>query len=103
MLPGYLSEFDKVFHDSTVKIARCRMILRAQNIIDLGTPQVVVRSEYITPTWISHTRHDKIYYTELMDKNGWTFTSPSFYFINRILCQIRSDPKGGLRDEEGKF
>lgn len=101
MLRGYLSAFNHAFSDPMVKMARCQMASNLGTVVSLATPQVVMRTMYATPTWIPHTRHDQIYYTEIMDRNKWTFVSPEFRYIQKILCQAMRNDKGGLRDEEG--
>ena len=103
LMPHYMRRFDQVFKDPGVKMARCKMILRGMEILDLATPQVVLRRKYATPTWISHTRHDKIYFTEIMDRNKWFFRRPMVQSINEILCQALHDSKGGLRDVDSRY
>lgn len=103
MLPGYLEAFNNAFRDPTVMMARCKMLLAGRVVLSLGTPQVVMRTKYATPTWLSHTRHDQIYFTSIMDKNKWRFNGPSFYLIDKILVQALHNPQGGLRDPDGKL
>lgn len=102
-MPHYMRKFDLAFQNPVVKMARCRMLLAGRELMDLATPQVVLRREYATPTWIKHTRHDKIYFTSIMDSNKWLLNKPMVRSIQEPLCQALHDSKGGLRDPEGKL
>lgn len=103
MFPTYMERFAATFAIPGVKIARCMMTFHGQKVLAYGTPQVVVRAPYATPTWTSHPRHDQIYFGAIMEKNKWHPASPEFRLVNEILVQVRNDPKGGLRDAEGKL
>lgn len=102
--PAYLYRFDAMFSlRPRVKMARCGMRLRLQDIYSLFTIQVATRREYVKPEWITHTRHDQIYFTKIMDDNGWHMKSPEFADINEVLCYAMHASHGGLRDEGGKL
>lgn len=99
----YLESFARIFEDETVKMARCKMLLRAQAIVSLGTPQVVVRREFAKPEWTDEPKHDQVYFSKIMGDNGWTLDSPEFGFIDKVLVQAMHDNRGGLRDPGGKL
>ena len=99
----YMRKFDIVFQNPEVMMARCKMVLRGQEILKLATPQVVMRREYATPTWRSIPRHDQIWYTEIMDKNKWIPGKPMSRLIDEVLCQALHDARGGLRENDSKL
>jgi glycosyltransferase involved in cell wall biosynthesis len=102
--PHYLESFDFIFsHMPEVKIVRCSMLLRGQEIMSLGTPQVVVYRKYAKPEWTNEPRHDQIYFTKILDDNKWHFGTKEFHQIDEVLVQALHDGKGGLRDMEGRL
>lgn len=95
--PEYMERFARVFNDPEVKMARCKMRTGMRESFDFGTPQVVVRRQLATPTWLSMPRHDKYYWTGVMDAAGIAPGGPGFRDIDETLVHAMHDAKGGLR------
>lgn len=102
MYPTYLETFDRVFQDPKVKMARCGMHCGPEGSGEdwsFATPEVVMRSSCVQPTWDSGECHDQRYFDRLAGANR--VRHDQIQRIPEILLRATSDPQGGLRDPEG--
>jgi hypothetical protein len=67
----------------------------------LATPEVVLRSAFVTPTWEPTDCHDQKYFAGLVARNGWK--DGQIVSVPEVLVQATSDPTGGMRDPDGRF
>lgn len=104
MYPHYLETFDRVFQEPRVMMARCGMLtgcdVTTENF-SYATPEVVTRSMYVKATWDDGDCHDQRYFQEIASQNGWN--GDQIVEVREILVKAMSDPKGGLRDPDGRF
>jgi glycosyltransferase involved in cell wall biosynthesis len=96
--PDYLASFADVFARlPVVQMGKCHMIRRGVLNLTYGTPTVVLRRRYATPTWEATPRHDRAYYQAIIERHGFSEEAGTLYVIARPLCRSGVDPEGGLR------
>jgi glycosyltransferase involved in cell wall biosynthesis len=99
MYPEYLESFVAVFHENpAVQMVKCYMIHRGILNVTYGTPTVLLRRRYVTPTWEPRWRQDHQYYLTIIDANGFSEENGSLHVLALPLCRANNDPRGGLRD-----
>ena len=98
MHPDYLESFNEAFKNPNVMMAHCGMRVMRGNSTDFSfaTPEVVIRSQFVTRTWVPCDSHDQIYFDRIAVANEWVH-GKQILLINSVLVTARSDSKGGLR------
>jgi glycosyltransferase involved in cell wall biosynthesis len=97
--PDYLESFVQVFESRPkVQLVKCLMIRRGIVNETYGTPTVLLRRQHATPTWQPMWRQDRVYYAEIIARNGFSEEDGTLVVLPRVLCHSGVDPRGGLRE-----
>jgi len=102
MHPKYLEEFNNVFQNPKIMMAHCGMQTGGVTNFSFATPEVVIRSQFVTPTWLPCNCDDQMYFDKIAVANKW-WEGNQITTVNTILVTAGSNPRGGLRCKDAAF
>jgi glycosyltransferase involved in cell wall biosynthesis len=100
MFPTYLEGFVAAFAENpNARLVRCGMIVSdGRTNFSYATPECCLRREFATATWTNRgSRHDQVYFSTIIDKNGWSEAAGDIVTIREAQCRANTDAHGGLR------
>lgn len=102
MHPKYLEMFNAIFQNPKIMMAHCGMQTGSETNFSFATPEVVVRRQFVTPTWAACNCHDQMYFDRIAVANKWR-EGNQITTLNAVLVTARSHPQGGLRCKGAAF